>query len=181
MGRGRGKPGKRKGEDSSKYICICIMCLCVYIYIYVRYIYTIYTWASQVAQWLRISCLPSRRLGFPWVGKIPWRRKWQPTPVFLPGKPHGQRSLVGCNGVSKELDTTQRLHNNNKYMFIDIHICSHSHRTEWGRKKMMKTKKGKKKKCNWSGVFDCFGSLESSKLTAEFQFTPVRKDYQILQ
>ena len=30
-----------------------------------------------------------------WVGKIPWRRKWQPTPVFLPGKFHGQRSLVG--------------------------------------------------------------------------------------
>ena len=31
----------------------------------------------------------------PWVGKIPWRRKWQPTPVFLPGKSHRQRSLVG--------------------------------------------------------------------------------------
>ena len=31
----------------------------------------------------------------PWVGKIPWRKKWQPTPVFLPGKSHGQRSLVG--------------------------------------------------------------------------------------
>ena len=30
-----------------------------------------------------------------WVGKIPWRRKWQATPVFLPGKSHGQRSLVG--------------------------------------------------------------------------------------
>ena len=30
-----------------------------------------------------------------WVGKIPWRRKWQPTPVFLPGKSHGQRGLVG--------------------------------------------------------------------------------------
>jgi len=28
-------------------------------------------------------------------GKMPWRRKWQPTPVFLPGKSHGQRSLVG--------------------------------------------------------------------------------------
>ena len=27
----------------------------------------------------------------PWVGKIPWRRKWQPTPVFLPGESHGQR------------------------------------------------------------------------------------------
>ena len=30
-----------------------------------------------------------------WRGKIPWRRKWQPTPVFLPGKFHGQRSLEG--------------------------------------------------------------------------------------
>ena len=30
-----------------------------------------------------------------WVGKIPWRRKWQPTPVFLPGKSHGQRRLAG--------------------------------------------------------------------------------------
>ena len=37
-----------------------------------------------------------RRCGFdPWVGKIPWRRKWQPTPVFLPGKSHEQRSLAG--------------------------------------------------------------------------------------
>ena len=37
-----------------------------------------------------------RKPGFdPWVRKIPWRRKWQPTPVFLPGKSHGQRSLVG--------------------------------------------------------------------------------------
>ena len=32
----------------------------------------------------------------PWVRKIPWRRKWQLTPVFLPGKSHGQRSLVVC-------------------------------------------------------------------------------------
>ena len=31
----------------------------------------------------------------PWLGKIPWRRKWQPPPVFLPGESHGQRSLVG--------------------------------------------------------------------------------------
>ena len=37
-----------------------------------------------------------KSLGFdPWVRKIPWRRKWQPTPVFLPGKSHGQRSLAG--------------------------------------------------------------------------------------
>ena len=37
-----------------------------------------------------------RRCGFySWVGKIPWRSKQQPTPVFLPGKSHGQRSLEG--------------------------------------------------------------------------------------
>jgi len=31
----------------------------------------------------------------PWVRKIPWRRKWEPTPVFLPGKSHGQKILAG--------------------------------------------------------------------------------------
>ena len=47
-----------------------------------------------VSRWrIRLQC---SRQGFdPWVGKIHWRRKWQPTPVFLPGKSHGQRSLVG--------------------------------------------------------------------------------------
>ena len=45
----------------------------------------------------------------PWIRKIPWR-KWQPTPVFLPGKFHGQRSLVGyCSWGCKELDMTERL------------------------------------------------------------------------
>ena len=46
-----------------------------------------------------------------WVGKISWRRKWQSTPVLLPGKSHGQRSLVGYSPLGlKELDTTERLH-----------------------------------------------------------------------
>jgi len=37
-----------------------------------------------------------KRCGFnPWVRKIPWRRAWQPTPVFLPGESHGQRGLAG--------------------------------------------------------------------------------------
>jgi len=43
-------------------------------------------------------CLCSRHTRYrfdPWVGKIPWRREWQPTPVFLMENPHGQRSLVG--------------------------------------------------------------------------------------
>ena len=40
-----------------------------------------------------------------------WRRQWQPTPVLLPGKSHGQRSLVGCSPWGHyELDTTERLH-----------------------------------------------------------------------
>ena len=43
-------------------------------------------------------CRKLKRQGFdPWVRKIPWRRAWQPTPVFLPGESHGQRSLVGCS------------------------------------------------------------------------------------
>ena len=46
-----------------------------------------------------------------WVGKIPWRRKWQPTPVFLPGKSHGPRSLIDYRPWGrKESDTTERLH-----------------------------------------------------------------------
>ena len=47
----------------------------------------------------------------PWVGKIPWRRKWKPTPVLLPGKSHGWRSLAGYRPWGcKESDTTEQLH-----------------------------------------------------------------------
>ena len=47
----------------------------------------------------------------PWVRKIPWRRKWQPAPVILPGKIHGQRSLVGYSSWGhKESDTAEQLH-----------------------------------------------------------------------
>ena len=44
----------------------------------------------------------------PWGRKIPWSRKWQPAPVFLPGKFHGQRTLVGYSPWGhKELDTIE--------------------------------------------------------------------------
>ena len=44
----------------------------------------------------------------PWVGKIPWIRKWQPTPVFLPGESHGQRNLAGYSPWDgKESDMTE--------------------------------------------------------------------------
>ena len=47
----------------------------------------------------------------PWAGKIPWSRKWQLTPEFLPGKFHGQRSLAGYSPWGrKESDTTEHIH-----------------------------------------------------------------------
>ena len=55
------------------------------------------------------QCRRHRKQSFnPWVGKIPWRRKWQPAPVFLPGESHGQRSLAGYSpGVVESLDMTE--------------------------------------------------------------------------
>ena len=57
------------------------------------------------------QCRRHRRLQFSlWVQKIPWKRAWQPTPVFLPGESQGQRSLVGyCPWGRKESDTTEQL------------------------------------------------------------------------
>ena len=64
-------------------------------------------------RWLRgkestCQCKRHRRLGSdPWVGKIPWKRKWQPSPMFLPGESHGQRNLLGYSPWGhKESDMT---------------------------------------------------------------------------
>ena len=61
------------------------------------------------------QCRRCKRCGFnPWVRKISWRRKWHHTPVFLPGKFHGQRSLAGYSPWGhKELDATE-------------HTCTHT-------------------------------------------------------
>ena len=60
---------------------------------------------------LVVKTLSSHRRGCrfnPWVGKITWRRAWHPTPAFLPGEFHGQRSLAGYSSWGhKELDTTE--------------------------------------------------------------------------
>ena len=57
------------------------------------YVYTLLRWLSDKES--VCQCRKCKRHRFnPWVRKIPWKRKWQPTPVFLPGKFHGQRSLV---------------------------------------------------------------------------------------
>ena len=65
-----------------------------------------------------------KRCGFDsWVRKIPWNRKWQPTPLYLPGKFQGQRSLAGYSPWGrKELDMTERL-------YIHTHTHTHTHIT----------------------------------------------------
>ena len=76
--------------------------------------------ASQVVQWLKkeeeeeeerkFTCQCRICESYPWVRKIPWRRKWQATPAFLPGESHGQRSLMGHSPWDrKESDTTEQL------------------------------------------------------------------------
>ena len=78
------------------------------------------SWASQVvlvvknliaSAVVKISSRPER-CGFdPWIGKVPWRRKWQPAPVFFPGKSHGQRSQAGYSPWGREeSDMTEHTH-----------------------------------------------------------------------
>ena len=69
---------------------------------------------------LACQCRRLKRQRFhPWVRKIPWKRAWQPTPVFLPGKSHGQRSLMDYGPQShKGSIMTKRL---------SMHACSHTH------------------------------------------------------
>ena len=69
-----------------------------------NYHHCIWNRASLVAQ--TVKSPPVMRET--WVGKSRWRRKWQPTPVFLPGEPHGQRSLAGYSPWGhKESDRTE--------------------------------------------------------------------------
>ena len=78
-------------------------------------LYLIFNWETLgLPRWLSgkestCQCRRCRRHGFdPCIGKIPWKRAWQATPVFLPGKSHGQRSLAGYSPWGrKELDTTE--------------------------------------------------------------------------
>ena len=70
------------------------------------------------------QCRRYKRCRFdPWVRKVPWRRKWQPAPLFLSGKSHGQRSLVGyIHEVAKNQTWLKQLNNNN-YMYVYLYVC----------------------------------------------------------
>ena len=70
--------------------------------------------SGQESAW---QCRKHKRCTFdPWVRKIPWSRKWQPVPVFLPGKFHGQRSLVGFGPGGSQRDRHDW-----------VHACVHTH------------------------------------------------------
>jgi len=85
--------------------------------------------SQKLLKWDRLPCWLSgkesvcqcrgcrRCVSDPWVGKIPWRRKWQPTPVFLPGR--FQRSLAGYSPWGHQrVNTALLLNNNNNKAFL---------------------------------------------------------------
>ena len=79
-------------------------------------------------RWLsgKESVCHCRRCGFdPWARKIPWSRKWQHIPVFLPGKFHGERSLLGYSPWRcKELDKTEQLSSRSRLVIYYISLVS---------------------------------------------------------
>ena len=88
------------------------LCLSFFIQPPVHYLLKSFALSLLTSPFNSSVCLQCGRPGFdPWVGKIPWRRKWQPTPVFLPGESHGWRNLVGYSPRGRrESDTTEWLH-----------------------------------------------------------------------
>ena len=77
------------------------------------------------------NLVAKQETGFnPWVGKIPWRRAWQFTSVFLPGKSHGQRSLVATvHGVAKSQTRVSDYTTNNQASW------PHGITKQWGLEK----------------------------------------------
>jgi len=98
-----------------EYICVCVcvcarVCVCVYVCVCV---------CVCVYMYMEPACQCRRCKFDPWVEKIPWRRKWQPTPVFLPGKSLGQKSLVGYSPRGhKVLGMTERLSAHTRRPFL---------------------------------------------------------------
>ena len=105
----------------------------IYLNVTHLFIWLTFTEFLLSAWWLsdKDSTCRCRRYGFnPWVGKILWRRKWQPTSVYLPGKSHGQRSQASYSPWGhKKSDMTLWLKTTNnslvwlaKIPFIQLHV-----------------------------------------------------------
>ena len=86
--------------------------VCCWRWYFIRYFRIVVRYTKGLPRWFsgKESTCQCRRPDFdPWVGKIPWRRKWQPTPVFSSGKSHGQRAAVhGVASVGYDLVTKQQ-------------------------------------------------------------------------
>ena len=98
----------------------------IYTYVYIH-IYVDFPGGSEGKE---SAC--DERSGFePWIGKIPWRRGWQPSPVSLSGKFHGQRSPASYSPCGcKELDMTERLNQTEHtclYTWTGTHTNMHVH------------------------------------------------------
>ena len=81
--------------------------------------------SPELPSWLsgKESACQCRRPGFNhWAGKIPWRRKWQPTRVFLPGKSSGQRRLAGCSPWGRKRVRHDLVNSNDCSLFITISV-----------------------------------------------------------
>ena len=107
------------------------------------FFFFLYTPVCWLSQWLKqkricLSVSRCRRSGFdPWKGNVPWRRKWQATPVLLPGESHGQRSLVSyCPWGSQRAGHDQSLkhhsaHVCNGFFFIIYRVVPLSPQCTW--------------------------------------------------
>ena len=86
----------------------------------------------------RLQSMGSQRVGQDWVTSLSlftsmhWRRKWQPTLVFLPGESQGQKSLVGCRlWDCTESDMTERLHFHFSFHALEKEMATHSSVLAW--------------------------------------------------
>ena len=116
---------------SSTYCAVChpidlLVYFCIYLPPYPSLFSSVIPSANLLPRWLsgkEPTCQGRRRQGrgfHPWIRKIPWRRRWPPTPAFLPGKFRGQRSLLRESpGGRKESDTAEHSTNTS----ISVSTC----------------------------------------------------------
>ena len=139
--------------DAFVWVCICVhthiyehpcncVRVCMFVCIHARVhtvaciefsfyeamlIYTAFYTFHEHPWWLSgedSTCQSSRRRFDPRVRRIPWRREWQPTAVFLPGKAHGQRSLVGLQSTGSQKSRTQLSDSVTRTHFMGQHCVS---------------------------------------------------------
>ena len=130
--RGRDKEGTVRRNNSATLGQVLLLPQGIFITLSLRCFAdteTPITWEKlKVCWWLsgrESACQFRRQESNPWVRKTPWWRKWQPNPVFLPRKSHGQRNLVGCSPWGLKESEGVSMH---------AHPLAHRHQTTWNQK-----------------------------------------------